>query len=300
MIEVKSVTKRYEDFTAIEDISFSTPPCSITGLVGYNGAGKTTLIKIAAGIYKADEGKVLLSGENVFNNNNERKRLFFVPDELYFPATATLKTMAAYYKGYYSNFNIEIFNKLTKLFSLSTDKKIKSFSKGMQRQSEIILALASSPKYMLLDETFDGLDPQKRDLTKKLLLEYMAESSCSLIISSHNLSDLANLCDRVCLINGKKLVINSKTEDLGLEIRKVRLILDTEVKEDMFSPLSIEKFKSQGKSAVFVMRGDIKKSIEYLQSLNPVSLETFEMTLEEIFLNEMEGEALETEGFFHK
>lgn len=127
MIEVKSVTKRYGDFTAIEDISFSTPPCSITGLVGYNGAGKTTLIKIAAGIYKADEGKVLLSGEDVFNNNNERKRLFFVPDELYFPASSTLKTMAAYYKGYYPNFDIGIFNKLTKLFSLTTDKAVLHF-----------------------------------------------------------------------------------------------------------------------------------------------------------------------------
>ncbi len=300
MIEVKSVTKHYGDFTAIEDISFSTPPCSITGLVGYNGAGKTTLIKTAAGIYKADEGKVLLMGEDAFDNNNERKRLFYVPDELYFPATATLKTMASYYKGYYPNFDNSIFNRLTKLFSLEANKKIKSFSKGMQRQAEIILALASSPKYMLLDETFDGLDPQKRDLTKKLLLEYMAESSCSLIISSHNLSELANLCDRVCLINGKKLVINSKTEDLGLEIRKVRLILNTEIKKEMLSPLNIEKFKSQGKSAVFVMRGDIEKSIEYLHSLSPLSLETFEMTLEEIFLNEMEGDSLETEGFFHK
>ncbi|MGI6745905.1 MAG: ABC transporter ATP-binding protein [Acutalibacteraceae bacterium] len=300
MIEIRNVTKRYGDFTAIEDISFSTPPCSITGLVGYNGAGKTTLIKIAAGIYKPENGTALLSGEDVFDNNNERKRLFYVPDELYFPASSTLKTMSAYYKGYYPNFDMKVFNKLTKLFSLDTATRIKSFSKGMQRQSEIILALSSMPKYMLLDETFDGLDPQKRDLTKKLLLEYMAESSCSLIISSHNLSELANLCDRVCLINGKRLVINSLTEDLGLNIRKVRIILAKEVQKDMFSPLSIEKLKTQGTSALFVLRGDINEGIKYLNSLNPVSLETFEMTLEEIFLNEMEDDSLEVQGFFDK
>ncbi|OQA47689.1 MAG: ABC transporter ATP-binding protein YtrB [Firmicutes bacterium ADurb.Bin300] len=195
---------------------------------------------------------------------------------------------------------MKVFNKLTKLFSLDTATRIKSFSKGMQRQSEIILALSSMPKYMLLDETFDGLDPQKRDLTKKLLLEYMAESSCSLIISSHNLSELANLCDRVCLINGKRLVINSLTEDLGLNIRKVRIILAKEVQKDMFSPLSIEKLKTQGTSALFVLRGDINEGIKYLNSLNPVSLETFEMTLEEIFLNEMEDDSLEVQGFFDK
>ncbi len=127
MIEIRNVTKRYGDFTAIEDISFSTPPCSITGLVGYNGAGKTTLIKIAAGIYKPENGTALLSGEDVFDNNNERKRLFYVPDELYFPASSTLKTMSAYYKGYYPNFDMKVFNKLTKLFSLDTATRIKSF-----------------------------------------------------------------------------------------------------------------------------------------------------------------------------
>ena len=269
---------------------------------GYNGAGKTTLIKVAAGIYKAEGGKVLLSGEDAFNNNGERKRLFYVPDELYFPVTSTLKTMAAYYKGYYPDFDMAVFEKLIGLFGLDKAKKIKSFSKGMQRQAEIILALSSSPKYMLLDETFDGLDPQKRDMTKKLLLEYMAESECSLVISSHNLSELADLCDRICLINGKKLVINSMTDDLGQSIRRVRLILKSDISREMLEgmDLNIEKFKAQGSSAVFVLRGDIDKGIMALKALEPVSLETFEMTLEEIFLNEMEDDSIEIQGFFGK
>lgn len=300
MIEVKDVTKRFGSFTAVENISFDTPPCSITGLVGYNGSGKTTLIKVAAGIYRPENGKVLLGGEDAFNNNGERKRLFYVPDELYFPATATLKIMAAYYKGYYPEFDADVFNKLTKLFSLDASKKIKSFSKGMQRQCEIILALSTTPKYMLLDETFDGLDPQKRDFTKKLLLEYMAEKECALIISSHNLSELADLCDRICLINGKRLVVNSSTQELGRSIRRVRIIFDKPVAKDMFSSLNIEKYKCGGGVAVFVLRGDIAGGVDYLKSLNPVSLETFEMTLEEIFLNEMEDESLEIEGFFGK
>lgn len=300
MIEVMNITKRFESFTAVEDISFQTPPCSITGLVGYNGAGKTTLLKVAAGIYKPEAGHVLLSGEEAFNNNGERKRLFFVPDELFFPVTASLKTMARYYKGYYPHFDNEVFAKLFKLFGLDPNAKIKSFSKGMQRQSEIILALSSRPKYILLDETFDGLDPQKRDLTKKLLLEYMAESACSLIISSHNLSELSDLCDRICLINGKKLVINSLIADLGQSIRRIRIILDKPVTKEMFEGLNIEKFKAQGTSALFVLRGNIDEGAAFLKTLSPVSLETVDMTLEEIFLNEMEDTSTEIEGFFNQ
>ena len=160
MIEVKNVTKKYGDFTAVEDISFKVEEASVTGLIGYNGAGKTTLLKTAAGVYKADAGKVLISGEDVYDNNCERKRLFYVPDDLFFPLSASLKSMASYYAGYYKSFSFENFDKLVKAFGLDPSKRVRSFSKGMQRQAEIILGLSTMPKYRLLDESFDGLDPQ--------------------------------------------------------------------------------------------------------------------------------------------
>ena len=167
MIEIKNITKKYGDFTAIEDISFNVEKSSIYGLVGYNGAGKTTLLKTASGIFKPESGEVLFDGENVYNNGEVRSKLIYVPDEVYFLKGASLERMAKFYKGYYPNFNDKVFKNMTEAMGLDSKKNIGSFSKGMQRQAEVILAMSTMPKYMLLDEVFDGIDPQKRNLCRK-------------------------------------------------------------------------------------------------------------------------------------
>ena len=157
MIEVKNITKKFGDFTAIEDVSLTVESGSIFGIVGYNGAGKTTLLKACAGIYKAEKGQVLIDGEDVFDNGKIRERLFFIPDELYFPRGANLEKMRSFYKGYYPNFSDAVFTKMADVMGLDRRKSLQSFSKGMQRQAEIVLALASRPKYMLLDEVLTVL-----------------------------------------------------------------------------------------------------------------------------------------------
>lgn len=162
MIEFRNVTKSYGDFTAVEDISFSACDSSVCGLIGYNGAGKTTLIKCAAGLYKPDSGKVLIDGESTYNSDEVRSRLFFVPDDLFFSVGSTPNSAARFYKDYYPEFSFGNFERMLKLFELDGDAKIRGFSKGMQRQTEIALALASSPKVLLLDECLDGLDIAKR------------------------------------------------------------------------------------------------------------------------------------------
>lgn len=162
MIEFRNVTKSYGDFTAVEDISFSACDSSVCGLIGYNGAGKTTLIKCAAGLYKPDSGKVLIDGESTYNSDEVRSRLFFVPDDLFFPVGSTPNSAARFYKDYYPEFSFGNFERMLKLFELDGDAKIRGFSKGMQRQTEIALALASSPKVLLLDECLDGLDIAKK------------------------------------------------------------------------------------------------------------------------------------------
>lgn len=225
MIEIKNVTKKYGNYVAVEDISFKVEESSIYGLVGYNGAGKTTLLKTAAGILKPESGEVLFDSQNVYDNGKVRSSLLYVPDEVYFVKGASLQKMGKIYKGYFPNFNSKVFKNMTEAMGLDPKKNIGSFSKGMQRQAEVVLAMSTMPKYMLLDEVFDGIDPLKRNLCKKIFIEYMAETGCSMIMSSHNLQEIADLCDHVALINGKKLAMNVSVDDASSAYVKYRLIL---------------------------------------------------------------------------
>ncbi len=175
MLEINHVTKRFGDFTAIEDITAVIEAGSIYGLVGYNGAGKTTLLKTICGIYRAEEGGVTLDGREIYDNAEAKGRIFFVPDDMFLLPQANMKRMAAFFRGYYPLWNQGIFEKLADIFKLDIQKRISGFSKGMQRQAYIIFALASSTDYLLLDEAFDGIDPMMRDLVRQLLLETIAE-----------------------------------------------------------------------------------------------------------------------------
>lgn len=286
MIEIKNVTKKFGDFTAIEDISFKVEESSIYGLIGYNGAGKTTLLKTCAGIYRADGGSVLINGENVYDNGKLRSDLFYVPDDLFFLKNASLNKMKAFYKGYYPNFSDRVFNNMVEAMGLDVKKNISSFSKGMQRQAEVVLAMSTRPKYMLLDEVFDGIDPQKRNLCKKMFIEYMAETGCSMIMSSHNLQEVSDLCDHVALINGKKLTMDVCVDDISMAYRKYRMIFDAPVTEEMFNGIDNKGITIDGKLATIIVSSDFDDST--LNALAPIHLDSITLSLEEVFLNEME------------
>ncbi len=300
MIEFVNVTKKFGDFTAVEDISFKVEPSSIYGLIGYNGAGKTTLLKTAAGIYKADGGSVLVDGQDVYDNNDVRRDLFYIPDDLYFPMNASINSMARFYADYHPNFSYKTLNNLVEVFGLEPKKKIRGFSKGMQRQAEIILALASHPKYMLLDETFDGLDPQKKETTRKLFMEYMAESDCSLIISSHNLSELADLCDHVGLINGKKLTMDCSVYDISANYSKLRLIFDREITKEDFKDIQYKSLEIDGRVAMIIFDKNSAEQKEKLNALLPMAIDEYKLTMEEVFLNEMEDKKYDITKIFEK
>ncbi len=299
MIEIKSVTKKFGDFTAIKDLSFTVDKSSIYGLVGYNGAGKTTLLKTVAGIYKANEGEILIDGENVYDNQNIRKGLFYVPDDLYFRPYSTMTKMAKFYKGFYPNFNDETFKKLTEAFGLDANKHINGFSKGMQRQAELVLGMSTHPKYLLLDELFDGLDPAKRNFSRKLLLEYMAEKETSVIISSHNLHDLADLCDHIGLINGQKIVLDCSVNEMSGSRSKFRVAFDKEMSVDDFKGLNYKRITQDGKLFSLTSLGDADEFEQKLRDMSPVLLERFPLSLEEIFLDEMEDGDYDISGIFN-
>lgn len=288
MIECKNITKRYGKFTAVDNISFQVKPGSVYGLLGYNGAGKTTLLKTLAGVYRPEEGVALLGGENAFNNNEVRDRLFFVPDDLYFLSGSTMQRMAKFYQGYYPKFSMKTFEKLANFLGLDPKKRIRSFSKGMQRQAELVFALASHPKYILLDEAFDGLDPAKRISVKKLFIEYAAESDCSILISSHNLPEIAELCDHVGIINGRNLVIDTPMDDVSRDYRHFSLVFSNEVESSIFNDFQHRSLSIENHLVNFRVHGDIQEIKARLAAMNPVSIEEKMLSLEEVFMFETE------------
>lgn len=296
MIEIKNVTKIFGDFTAIENITFNVDKSSIYGLVGYNGAGKTTLLKTCAGIYSADEGAVLIDGENVYDNGKIRESIFFIPDELYFPRGATLNKMKDFYKGYYEDFSEKVFNKMADAMGLDTNKSLQSFSKGMQRQAEIVLAMATRPKYMLLDEVFDGIDPQKRELCKKIFIEYMAETECSILMSSHNLQEVADLCDHVALLNGKGLALNVSVDEVSSAYKKFRLIFDRDITAQEFEQIPCRDINVDNRMVTVIT--DSKTDASVFSSLNPIHIDSVTLSLEEVFLNEMEDRKYDISAIF--
>lgn len=289
MIEIKGVTKKFGDFAAIENLSFKVDNGSVYGLVGYNGAGKTTLLKTIAGIYKADGGCITVDGVETYDSAEVKQKMFFAPDDLYFEPYSTINKMAKFYSGYYPKFSFETLEKLCEVFGLDKDKRINSFSKGMQRQAELILAISSRPEIILFDENFDGLDPAKRNLVNKMIIEYVAETDCSVIVSSHNLHELTDICDHIGLINGKKIVLDCSVDDISASRCKFRLVFAEEKTENDFKDISYKKFLKDGKIITLSMAVDAEEGEEMLKKLKPLMIEKFPQTLEEIFLDEMEG-----------
>ena len=289
MIKINSVTKKYDDFTAIENINIDVQDTSVFALTGFNGSGKTTLLNICAGIVKATSGQVLLDGNDSFDNDAERKKLFYVSDSMFFPSTATVKSSAKFYAKNYPDFNFAIFNSILEIFEINDKKSIKSLSKGMKKQVQLALGFAAKPKYLLIDETFDGLDPHKKDLLKKLILEYISETNASIIIASHNLQEVADICDHVAIINGKNIVLNCAIEDISEKFRKVLVTFKNEVSENDLSNINYHSAKFSGKSAMIIVCGDVEKEIEKINSMEIDSLESERLTLEEVFIEETEA-----------
>ena len=296
MIEIKNVTKKFGDFTAIENISLKVEEASFYGLVGYNGSGKTTLLRTCAGIYRPDNGVVEIGGKNIYDNGEMRSSLFFIPDNISFKRNANLNKMKEFYKGYYPNFSEKVFLNMSDAMGIDRKKNLHSFSKGMQRQAEIILAMATRPKYLLLDEVFDGIDPQKRNLCKKILLEYMAETGCSIIMSSHNLQEVSDLCDHVALLNGKHLSMDVSVDDISNAYRKYRLIFENNIEIGLFGAIKAKDVTIDGRMATIIVKSDFDSEI--LKKFNPVHMDCVTLSLEEVFLNEMEEKKYDISKIF--
>ena len=289
LIEIKGVTKKYGDYTAIENVNITVEDSSVFGVAGFNGCGKTTLLNVCAGVFKAEEGAAFLDGADAFDNAKERKELFYLTDDTWFPVKSSVKGSAKYYAEYFPDFDFEVFQEVCGLFGLDSNSNIKALSKGMKKQAGLAIAFGASPKYLLIDETFDGLDPHKREILRKLLLEYINATGASVIISSHNLADISDLCDHIAIINGKNVILNCAIEDISEHYRRVYMTFENAVNEGVFKGVNYRKCELTERTAILLICGDVEAEIQKLENLGAESIKTERLTLEEVFSEETEA-----------
>ena len=288
MIQVERLTKKFQTHTALNQISVSVQPGSVFGLVGSNGAGKSTLLRTIAGIYKPDSGTVAIDGTPIFEHPSVKNDIFFISDFPYFIPQSNMKEMAKFYASMYSNWSHERYRELCHLFPIEEKMKISSMSKGMQRQVALICALSTQPKVLLMDEIFDGLDPVMRQLLKKLLAREVSERNITVMIASHNLRELEDVCDHVGLLHQGGVVFEQELDGLKLNLHKLQAVFKPMISMDVFSDLDILKFDMKGSLINMVIRSDKGVISRRIEALKPVYFEMLPLTLEEVFISEME------------
>ena len=287
MIEMKNVCKAFDRYRAVEKVNLSIQKGSIYGLIGSNGAGKTTLMKLLAGIYRQDNGEVTVDGEPVYENVSLKQKVYYIPDQPYFLSHYTTKQMARFYKGIYPSWNEERFQKLAELFEVNLDKKIHTFSKGWQRQIAFVLALSSNPEILILDEPLDGLDPVVRKKVKNLLINDVAEREMTILISSHNLREIEDICDHIGIIHKGTLLIEKELDELKADIHKVQVAYKEGAPEKWLKNLKPLHTEKRGSVFLCIVRGEEDEIAKQIRKTNPVIFDLLPLTLEEIFIYEM-------------
>ena len=263
---------------------------------GPSGSGKSTLLRILAGVYYPDGGTIAADGFSIWNNPSVKSEIFFLSDNPYFFKGATLNEMVKFYKDMYQSFDTERFEYLSSVFPISRTMRIDNMSKGMQRQAALMLALSVKPKYLLLDEAFDGLDPVMRAVLKAILIEGMENSNMTAIISSHNLRELEDLCDHVALIHNGRMLYCDNLESLQGSLHKVQAAYKTLPVRESFADIDILKATKTGPIMQLVVRGEKTEISEKIEATSPIFFEIITPTLEEIFIYEMEVEGYDVKN----
>lgn len=290
MINAQELTKKFDDTIALDSLTTQIERGSIYGLIGSNGSGKSTFLRLLAGVYKPDGGTIQVDGEQVFENNKVKGKTFFVADELFYLSQSSMEDMARLIANVYSTWSWERYEQLCGMFPIPRKKKLQTFSKGMKRQAAIILAIASCPDYLLLDEAFDGLDPIIRGALKKILADDVAQKNTTVIISSHNLRELEDLCDHVGLLHQGRILFQKEIDELKLGFCKVQVAFKPMVEEEILrQKLDIMQMEARGSLLSLVVRGSSEEALEKLDEYSPVFAEALPLTLEEVFIHEMEA-----------
>lgn len=288
MIKIESINKSFNSTKVLENLNCNIKTNSVYGLIGANGAGKSTLLRIINDVFKRDNGKIEVDGEEVSDNEEIKQKMVFIPDDLYFFPNYTLLDMAKFYQSMYKKFDMNYLKELAEILKLNLDSRIQTFSKGMKRQCSLICAMATNAEYMFFDETFDGLDPVVRNLIKKIIAKQMESKNTTIIMTSHNLRELEDICDNLGLLYKGGILFESDIDTLKTNMFKIQISLKEDFDEKTFSELNVMSFKKTGSVATVIIKGDKEECEKNLKRLKPVILDFLSLTLEEMFIYEME------------
>ena len=287
MIEVKNVTKRFDGFAALRDLTMTVPTGAVYGLVGPNGSGKSTIIRHITGIFRQDAGEVLVDGQPVYENPAVKARIAYIPDDVFYFPQAGVRDMMQYYKGIYPRFDAGRYEKLKEVFQLDERQPIRRMSKGMQKQAAFWLAMCQMADVMVLDEPVDGLDPVMRRQIWGLLMADAAERGVTVLVSSHNLRELEDVCDHVGILDRGHLLLERSLSELQENITKVQIALPDG--RPLPEGLKLVHETVTGRLRTLILRGDPDETLQKLQECEPLFLDAVPLSLEEIFIYELGG-----------
>lgn len=288
MIQLINVNKGYEDNLILEDINITIDNGTVLGLVGPNGAGKSTILRLIAGVIQADAGVVAVNEYDIFDNDEIKQSVYFLGDDPYFFNQSTLNDMKNYVKIFYKNFDDDYYDELVTIFSINPNELISSFSKGMKRQAALIIAIAARPDILLMDESFDGLDPLMRFKLKQSIVEQLDRQNMIIIITSHSMGEIQDICDSIILVNNKGITLNEKTDDIHIAYHKFQLAFDKDTDASIFDALNPYSVSGSHRIFTLVLKGDLEEINQVINDLNPLIVEHNYLSLDEIFRLELE------------
>ena len=291
MLNIVNLIKRFDDNEVLKSVNLQVKEGSVFGLVGINGAGKSTLLRCIAGVYKPEGGQVIFNDHDTYDSYDIRKDIFFVSDDFYYPSNATINSIKIFYESFYVIDEV-LFNKYLKLFNLSCDTLISNFSKGMKRQTNLLFGLCIKPRLLLLDECFDGLDPLARLTFKKSLVELLEDDKITVIISSHNLKELEDICDSFGILENGQINTYGDLLESKEKVVKIQLAYKTKRKIDFKKKFNVLSLKQEGQVITLVVKGDIKAIRNELNKTKPLLINELPVNFEELFIYEVESRGL--------
>ena len=283
MLEMKNVVKTFGGFRALEELTLTVPRGTVYGLVGPNGAGKSTAIRHLTGVYRPDSGEVTMEGRPIYENPEIKSVIGYIPDDVFYFPSATLEDMRRFYQGIYPRFDADLFSRLYEVFQLPKNVPIRRFSKGMQKQAAFHLTICTRPEVLILDEPVDGLDPVMRRQVMSLILSDVAEHGTTVLISSHNLRELEDVCDHVGIMDHGKMLLEKSLADMQGRTHKLQLVGDTP------DGLEILHESVSGRLKTFIVRGDAREISARAAASKPAYFDVLPLSLEEIFIYELGG-----------
>ena len=283
MLEMKNVTKCFDGFKALDDLTLTVPKGAVYGLVGPNGAGKSTAIRHLTGVYRPDSGSITMEGRPIYENPEVKARIGYIPDDIFYFPSASMEEMRKFYKGIYKNFDDELYKKLLEVFQLPQKGAIRRFSKGMQKQAAFHVAVCCKPDVLILDEPVDGLDPVMRRQVWSLLLSDVAQRETTVLVSSHNLRELEDVCDHVGIMDKGKLLLERSLADMQGSTQKLQMV------GEVPDGLEILHEQMSGRLKTLIVRGTTEQVRLVVEKSNPVYFDLLPLSLEEIFIYELGG-----------